>query len=146
MNESTTARVGCHARCTTKAIAPRWISGVLRRPPEFPPRATAPSESSTSEVSVSLLRSESQCDKQHSYAVSSHSDTGVGIDRPQKEDPNYWDMAACRTRSTCTPNRYMQSAFPPSHPSSLGWPCPTVAFGVVAKRAYLLHQKLMRKD
>ena len=72
MNGKHSAKPDSHGHCTAKAIPPRWSSSELLRRPEFPPRETAITESSTSEASASLQSSESQRDTKYCPALAAY--------------------------------------------------------------------------
>ena len=142
MNESNTARQDCRSYCTAKAIPPRWISGVLRRPPEFPPRVTAINGSSTSEAFVYPVRNESRSDKTHSSASSSPTALAGHSDHLDPEDPNYWDMASSRIRSGQTPRTYTSVRLHPNHLVGQGCSYPIEPMGWTARRAYKYQVRL----
>ncbi len=72
MNGSNSAKPDSRGHCTAKAIPPRWSSSELLRRPEFPPRETAITESSTSEASASLESSELQRDTKNCPALTAY--------------------------------------------------------------------------
>ena len=142
MNESNTARQDCRSYCTAKAIPPRWISSVLRRPPEFPPRVTAINGSSTSEVFAYPVRNESRSDKPHSSASSSPLALAGYSDHLDPEDPNYWDMASSRIRSGQTPRTYTSVRLHPNRLIGQGCSYPIEPLGWMARRAYKYQVRL----
>ena len=143
MNGSTTSRVDCQTRCTAKAIPPRWISNVLRRPPTFPPCETTTTESSNSQVLISPVSNESRSDTDGYPACMPKSSSDVDRSRPVKVDPSHSGLAIPQTGNTGSSRTSSAGSTRPSHRASRAEPSSNTPLGWVGKRAYKFHRYLI---
>ena len=135
MNGSNSAKSDSHERCTTKAIPPRWSSGVLLRRPEFPPHETATTESSTSEASASLQSSESQRDTKNCPALAAYLSSVDGKHHQDLEVPIRSEPATYRTESVESSRKPFAKNTNRSRPVSWEERSPCKPLGWVGKRA-----------
>ena len=143
MNESTTLIADCQTRCTAKAIPPRWISDVLRRPPTFPPCETSTTESSSSQVSISPVSNESQSDTDGYPACVVQSTSDADISRSQMVDPTHSGLAISQTGSIGSSRTSSAGSTRPTHRASRAEPSSNTPLGWVGWRAYKFHRYLM---